>query len=79
MLQLRQRCWLVLQGLPWLHPKWFTKLHFVGYEPKDTKIKFRFMASFSFSILSAGVLGNGFWESDEGVWGAVVYRLSLWV
>ena len=59
----------MLQGLPWLHPNWFTEVHFAGYEPKDTKIKFRFMPSFLYSMLSAGVLGSGFWESDRGDWG----------
>ena len=45
MLQLCPQCWLVLQGFPQLHPNWFTKVQFVGYEPKETKIKFRFMPS----------------------------------
>ena len=36
----------VLQGLHWLHPNWFTEVHFAGYEPKDTEMKFRFMPSF---------------------------------
>ena len=62
----------MLQGLPWLHPNWFTKVHFAGYEPKDTKITFRFMPSFLYKMLSASVLDNGFWESggrggDPGV------------
>ena len=56
----------MLQGLPRLHPDWFTEVHFAGYEPKESKIEFRFMPSFLYSMLSAGVLSSGFWESDIG-------------
>ena len=52
-----------------LYPNWFTKVHFVGYEPTDTKIKFRFMPSF-FVAFYQRVLGNGLWESDGAVWGS---------
>ena len=39
-------CTRSASGAPWLHPNLFTKVHFAGYEPKDTKIKLMFMSSF---------------------------------
>ena len=56
-----------------MHPNWFAKVHFAGYEPKDTKIKFRFMPSFYIPcyqlVCLAVVAGNqtGVAGGDPGV------------
>ena len=75
MLQLHPRGWLVLRGPLGCLLAGLQKVHYVGYDQKETKIKFKSIPSV-FTAFCQHVYSSSFWESDGGAWGALGYQLS---